>query len=238
MKPIGEDGRYREDESEHVEPKWCTHRSTEVGAQAELQKQRGEADGRDYDESERAKKRVTGGVDHDKSESQQKEAGSDNGPAAGLGIGSLVGRGVGQEFRPKLYRAGGRFSNVGGRGEPPIGLSPRTRCFAPWGGSFDQAQGKLRPPIHSLRVWNGAGGAGQPFGRTRVSIVDGVKDEFDAAGDAEFFEDAKEIFLDRVLAEVKFAGDLPVRETFGNQGDDLLFARSEDASAAGIEHAK
>ena len=72
-----------------------------------------------------------------------------------------------------------------------------------------------------------AGGAGQPFGVARISIVDGVEDEFDAGGDAEFFEDAEEIFLDGVLAEVEFAGNLAIAEAFGDEGDDLFFARGE-----------
>jgi len=40
-----------------------------------------------------------------------------------------------------------------------------------------------------------------------------------------FFEDAEEIFFDRVLAEVEVAGDLAVAQAFGYEGDDLLFAR-------------
>ena len=78
-----------------------------------------------------------------------------------------------------------------------------------------------------------AGRACQPFGLAGISVIDGVEDEFDAGGDAELFEDAEEIFLDGVLAEFEFAGDLAVAQSFGDQGDDLLLARGQQAVAAG-----
>jgi hypothetical protein len=60
---------------------------------------------------------------------------------------------------------------------------------------------------------------------TGIAVIDRVKDEFDASGDAQFFEDAEEIFLAGVLAEVEFARNLTVAQAFGDQGNDLFLAR-------------
>lgn len=51
------------------------------------------------------------------------------------------------------------------------------------------------PALLSLR-------ARDPFGWAGVAVAYGVEHEFDAGGDTEFFEDAKEIFLDSVFGEV------------------------------------
>jgi hypothetical protein len=71
-----------------------------------------------------------------------------------------------------------------------------------------------------------------------ISIIDGVEHEFDAAGDAQLFENAKQIFLDGVLAEVEFGGDLTIAETFGDERDDLLFAGREQVGSSRVEHAQ
>jgi hypothetical protein len=59
---------------------------------------------------------------------------------------------------------------------------------------------------------------------TGISIIDRVKDEFDAGRDAEFLEDVEEIFLDGVLAKVEFAGNLAVAQAFGDQRHYLFLA--------------
>ncbi len=69
-------------------------------------------------------------------------------------------------------------------------------------------------------------------------VINGIQHEFHAAGDTELFEDAVEVFLDGVLAEVEFAGDLAVTDTFRDESDDLFLARGEHAAALGIEHAQ
>src|SRR5258706_9513722 len=89
-----------------------------------------------------------------------------------------------------------------------------------------------------LGIGHNGAGAGQPFRLAGVSIVDGVEDEFDAGGDSELLEDAEEIFLDSVLAEVEFAGNLAVAETFGDEGHDLFLAGSEETGPAGVEHSQ
>ena len=55
--------------------------------------------------------------------------------------------------------------------------------------------------------------------------MNGVEDKFNTGGDAEFLEDAVEIFLDGVLAQVEFAGNVAIAESFGNQGHNLFLAR-------------
>jgi len=69
-------------------------------------------------------------------------------------------------------------------------------------------------------------------------VVYGVEDEFDAGGDAQLVEDAEQVFLNGVLAEVEFAGGVAVAEAFGDEGDDLFLARGEELVAAGVEHAE
>lgn len=59
--------------------------------------------------------------------------------------------------------------------------------------------------------------------------LDGVQGELDAAGDAEFFEGAKEIIFDSVFAELETLGDLTVAETLRDQTRDLFFAMAERA---------
>src|SRR5712692_1520300 len=78
--------------------------------------------------------------------------------------------------------------------------------------------------IRVLGIGHNGAGAGQPFSLTGISVVDGVENEFDAGGDAEFLEDAEEIFLDGVLTEIEFARNLAVAEAFGDEGDDLFLA--------------
>jgi hypothetical protein len=69
-------------------------------------------------------------------------------------------------------------------------------------------------------------------------VVDGVEDEFDAGGDAEFIEDAEEIFFDGVLAEVEFAGGFAIAEASGDEGDNLLLARGEKFASGGVDDAQ
>jgi len=78
----------------------------------------------------------------------------------------------------------------------------------------------------------------QPLGRAGLPMVQRVKDQFDAAGDPKFFEDAEEIFLYGVLAKVKFHGDLSIAESFSHQRDDLLLAWREKRTTRGIKHAQ
>jgi len=65
-------------------------------------------------------------------------------------------------------------------------------------------------------------------------VVHGIKDQFDAAGDAKFFENAEEIFLDGVLAELEFDGDVSITQSFGHECHDLLLAWSEKRMTSGV----
>ena len=78
----------------------------------------------------------------------------------------------------------------------------------------------------------------EPFGLARIAVVDGIEDEFDAGGDTQLVEDAEQVLLDGVLAEVEFAGALAVAEALGDEGDDLFFSWREELLAAGVEHAQ
>jgi hypothetical protein len=71
------------------------------------------------------------------------------------------------------------------------------------------------------------GDAGDPFCGTRVSAVDGVKDEFDAIGNSQLVEDTEQVLLDGVLAEAEFAGDVAIAGAFGCQGNNLLISGRE-----------
>lgn len=71
-----------------------------------------------------------------------------------------------------------------------------------------------------------------------ISVIDGVEGELDAGGDSQLFEDAEQIFLDGVLAEIELDGDLAIAESFGDEGDDLLFAGREQVAALRVEHAQ
>jgi hypothetical protein len=78
----------------------------------------------------------------------------------------------------------------------------------------------------------------EPLGRPGIAIVHGVENEFHAAGDPKFFEDPKKIFLDGVLAEIEFTGDVAVAQALRHQGDDLFLAGSEQRVSSGIQHAQ
>ncbi len=69
-------------------------------------------------------------------------------------------------------------------------------------------------------------------------MVHRVEDEFDSRGNSQLVEDPKQVFFDGVLAEIEFAGDIAVAETFGGEGDNLLFAGGEHFASARVEHAE
>jgi hypothetical protein len=69
-------------------------------------------------------------------------------------------------------------------------------------------------------------------------VVDGVEDEFDAGGDAEFVEDVEEIFFYGMFAEVEFAGGFAVTESSGDEGDDLFLAGSKKFASRGVDNAE
>lgn len=66
------------------------------------------------------------------------------------------------------------------------------------------------------------------FGVPWISMVHCVKDEFNSRGDAKFIEDPEQVFLDRMLTQLQFQGHASIGQAFGNQSDNLLFARSEE----------
>jgi hypothetical protein len=72
----------------------------------------------------------------------------------------------------------------------------------------------------------------------RLLTIDGVQDQFDATGEAELIEDPEEIILYRMLAKSKALGYLAIRQTLGQQGNDLFLALRQDLHSLGINDAK
>ena len=69
-------------------------------------------------------------------------------------------------------------------------------------------------------------------------MVYGVEHEFHAIGNAELIEDAEQVLFDRVLAEAELAGNITITETFGNEGDNLLFAWGQQTTPTIVDNAE
>jgi len=67
-------------------------------------------------------------------------------------------------------------------------------------------------------------------------MVDCVQHEFHPRRNAQLVEDPEQVFLDRMLAELEFHGDLSIGQALGNQSDNLLLARSEKLIPVRVEH--
>ena len=67
------------------------------------------------------------------------------------------------------------------------------------------------------RAWGDASRTSEPLGPTGVSVVYRVEDEFHTCGNAELLEYPKKIFLDGVFAQIEFAGDVAVAQSFSNR---------------------
>jgi len=72
--------------------------------------------------------------------------------------------------------------------------------------------------------------------RPLFSVRNCVQHKFDSRRDADFVEDAQQVFLDRVLAEVQFLRDVSILKTFGYQRYYLLLARGKQFPATRIHH--
>ena len=74
-----------------------------------------------------------------------------------------------------------------------------------------------------------------------LALAEEVQNEFDAAGDAQLVVNAEKIIADGVLAEAELDANFAVRESFGEQRRDVIFAFSEQGSASmvyGAERAR
>lgn len=163
--------------------------SAHVFSQSELQQERGKAN-RSYDhQSQWAGKRWPTRIQDDQGEREQEEAGGNDAPAARFRLGFRVGIVLGQGFPSQVIQRGCQ------------GFQIAT--------SSNGVPFQLPPP----RM---ASGPDEPFGAARISIIDGVKNEFDAGGDPQLVEDAEYIFLDGVFAQVQFRRDLAVPQAFGD----------------------
>ena len=65
------------------------------------------------------------------------------------------------------------------------------------------------------------------LGLVNQSVVNGVKREFEAVGDAEFVEDIVQMVLNGLFGDEKFFTDFLVAEALGDELDDFLFAVAE-----------
>jgi hypothetical protein len=117
VEDVSEYGSDGEDNAEKIEPERTANgrdatRRRKIRTQAELQEQRGYADGGDHHQCNRTQERSTAGVEDDQGKSCQQQASGDDGRTAwgriGLGSGGVVGHGV---LSPDLYRRGRAFTN-------------------------------------------------------------------------------------------------------------------------------
>ena len=67
--------------------------------------------------------------------------------------------------------------------------------------------------------------------------MQGIEYKFYAARNPEFFEDAEEIFLDRVLAQSEFIRDVAVGKAIGNQRYHLFFPAGKQDLPGSAHHA-
>jgi glycosyltransferase involved in cell wall biosynthesis len=64
----------------------------------------------------------------------------------------------------------------------------------------------------------------------------GIEDEFNTGRNSQLVENAQQIFLDGVLAQSQFIGNLAIAEQVRHKRDDLFFAWRHQRLAAGIHH--
>lgn len=67
-------------------------------------------------------------------------------------------------------------------------------------------------------------------------MMQGIKHKFNPAGNAQLLKNAKEIFLDRVLAEPELRRHIAIAESIGDKGHDLFLARGEQAVSHSAHH--
>jgi len=85
MKKVGHNRAYGEDKAQYVQPQGRVDSLVEILTKAELQKKRGQADRRNYQESEWTQECASRGVEDDESESKKKQASGHQCPTTGLG---------------------------------------------------------------------------------------------------------------------------------------------------------
>lgn len=94
MKEVGQyraDGEY---EAQYIQPQGWVNFPVEIFAQAQLQKERGQADGCNYEERKRTQECSLPGVENDESESKKKQPSGHQRPAARLSRNIWIGSGL------------------------------------------------------------------------------------------------------------------------------------------------
>ena len=74
-----------EDKSYHIEPQGSMNGGTDVSAQPKFEQKGAKSDGSHHDQRQWAHKRAMARIDDDQRQGEQKQAGSHQAPAAGLG---------------------------------------------------------------------------------------------------------------------------------------------------------
>ena len=69
-------------------------------------------------------------------------------------------------------------------------------------------------------------------------MVHGIQHQLNPGRDTQLVKDAKQIFLDRVLAEIEFARRIAIAEPFSNQRNHLFFPGREQHPTVGVHHAQ
>jgi hypothetical protein len=69
----------------------------------------------------------------------------------------------------------------------------------------------------------------------RAPVSEGIQDQFDSIGDAQLVIGAQQGFLDGVFLDAELLGNLAIADAFGNQIDDLFFARGQHTLSLGID---
>src|SRR5258708_23099579 len=112
------------------------------------------------------------------------------------------------------------------RATGPDVVNRQSPCLAAWP--------QLYPGNGDFSLRSGA--SRHPFRLTLFTMRDSIEDEFYTRRNPKLVENAQQIFLDGMLAQPQFIGNLAIAEPIRHQRDDLFFAWRHQRLAAGIHH--
>ncbi len=117
VKDVGEDSRQRENQAGNIQPKWSADGGAPIVAQAQLQQNRGQSNGGQNDDRQRACECRVPGVDNHKRQGEKEQAGGNQSPATRF-VRSRIDRRVGQGVVPSYTRHDEGFQMMIARGVP------------------------------------------------------------------------------------------------------------------------